>query len=89
MRTIKGWLNGNGSGRAGFIYGREEEPYVGEQFLIPVEVGKPLKIHTEVAVVTGYCVYGNVRAEQRWWALYLNPMIENPCDEEFMKDISS
>ncbi len=98
MRTVKGWL-GAGLGLAGFIWCSEEEPYVGEKFLIPEDVRGPLKIPCEVAIVTGYYrrppyhrwVADHVNSEfkQHWWALYLRPAPEDPCNEEFMKDISS
>jgi len=98
MRTVKGWM-GAGLGLAGFIWCSEEEPYVGEKFLIPENVRKPLKIPSEVAIVTGYYVYSpyhrwiggreNSKDKQHWWVLYLRPAPEDPCNEEFMEDISS
>lgn len=79
MRVIAGYL----LDRAGFIYATEEEPHIGERFLVPPSLNDLLRIHTKVATVIDY-----ERRENRW-ALYLISTVKNPCDSDFMEEISS
>lgn len=86
MRVVSGYLlgkNNSGQGRTGFIHSTEEEPYVGEKFQVPQILAKPLKIRSKVAVCTDYEMC------EDHWALHLNPIIEDPCTEESMLEIST
>ena len=79
MRVIAGYL----LDRAGFIHATEEEPHIGERFLVPPSLNDFLKIHTKVATVIDY-----ERQESRW-ALYLISTVKNPCDSDFLRSIST
>jgi hypothetical protein len=80
---------GKGDGLTGTLH-EGPEPKVGERFVVPTQI-----VSSGKAEATGYLPFYPCCFDGPWpppiagWSVFILPIAEDPCDEDFMRDISS